>query len=126
MSEGRITKVRVNNKRLPRGRTDWKRLRSLSDEEILRAAQADPDNPPLTEEQLARLEPVPDVKSIRTRLGLTQEEFANTYHLLLSTLRDWEQGRYQPDQAARTLLRVIARSPDMVKRVLAETADARP
>ena len=126
MSEERITKVRVDSKRPPRGKTDWKRLRSLTDEEILRAAQADPDNPPLTEDQLARLEPVPEAKSIRRRLGLTQEEFAATYHLSLATLRDWEQERYQPDQAARTLLRVIASSPDMVKRALAETADAKP
>ncbi len=126
MIEGRITRVRVNSKKLPRGRTDWKRLRSLTDEQILRAAEADPDNPPLSEEQLAQLEPVPDAKSIRTRLGLTQEEFATTYHLSLGTLRDWEQERYQPDQAARTLLRVIARSPDIVKRVLAGIADAKP
>ena len=113
MSEGRIRRVRVNSTKLPRGRTDWKRVRSLADEEIRRAAEADPGNSPLTEEQPARLEPVPDAKSIRTRLGLTQEEFATTYQLSLGTLRDWEQERYQPDQAARTLLRVIARSPDI-------------
>ena len=126
MSEERITKVRVDSKRPPRGRTDWKRLRSLTDEEIVRAAQADADNPPLTVDQLARLEPVPNARSIRRMLGLTQEEFATTYHLSLATLRDWEQQRYQPDQAARTLLRVIASSPDIVRQALAESADTNP
>ena len=59
-------------------------------------------------------------------LGLTQEEFATTYHLSLATLRHWEQQRYQPDQAARTLLRVIASSPDIVRQALAESADTNP
>ena len=59
---------------------------------------------------------IPHGKAIRQRLGLTQEEYAQTYHLSLATLRDWEQARYQPDRAARTLLRVIAHSPEAVKR----------
>ena len=35
---------------------------------------------------------------MRRALGLTQEEFATRYHIPIGTLRDWEQGRAQPDQ----------------------------
>ncbi len=49
---------------------------------------------------------------------MTQHEFASAYHLSLATVRDWEQGRYLPDQAARTLLKLIARKPRVVERAL--------
>lgn len=52
---------------------------------------------------------MPDIRVIRKKLRLTQQQFAATFHLSLAAMRDWEQTRYQPDQAARTLLRVIAR-----------------
>ena len=59
-----------------------------------------------------------NVKKIRTRLGLSQESFAQTYGFALSAVRDWEQGRNQPDHAARTLLRVIEFNPDVVEKAL--------
>jgi putative transcriptional regulator len=51
-------------------------------------------------------------------LALTQEEFAARYHIPLGTLRDWEQGRSEPDQPARAYLTVIARDPKGVERAL--------
>jgi putative transcriptional regulator len=121
MSEKRITRVSVRKGQRPKDRTDWQKLRAMTDEEVRAAAEADPDNPPLTDDEIARLERVPVAKTIRLKLGMTLEEFARTYHLSLSVLRDWEQQRSQPDQAARTLLRVIERSPETVKHVLQET-----
>ena len=118
MSEEHITRVTVKKGQRPKGRTDWRRLRTMTDKEARAAAEADPDNPPLTKGEIARLERVPLVRNIRLKLGMTQKEFARTYQLSLSVLRDWEQQRYQPDQAARTLLRVIERSPETVKRAL--------
>jgi putative transcriptional regulator len=47
-------------------------------------------------------------------------QFAATFGLSLSVVRDWEQGRFVPDQAARTLLKVIARNPEAVKEALAQ------
>ena len=55
---------------------------------------------------------------IRRALDLTQEEFAARYHIPLGTLRDWEQGRAEPDQATRAYLTVIARDPEGVQRAL--------
>ena len=94
------------------------RLDAMTDEEITAAAFADPDNPPLTDEQLAQFERVPNVKTIRERLRLTQKQFADMFGLSLSVVRDWEQNRFIPDQAARTLLKVIDRNPEAVKQAL--------
>ena len=125
MSEKLTTRVTVKKGQRPKDRTDWRKLRAMTDEQVRAAADTDPDNPPLTDDEIARLQRVPAPKAIRRKLGMTQEEFARTYHLSLSVLRDWEQQRYQPDQAARTLLRVIDRSPEGVKRALKQTRESR-
>ena len=56
--------------------------------------------------------------TLRRALGLTQEEFSARYHIPLGTLRDWEQGRTEPDQPARTYLMAIAGDPEGVLRAL--------
>jgi putative transcriptional regulator len=86
--------------------------------EIEAAAVRDPENPPLTEARTRQLRPVPRVKTLRRALALTQEEFAIRYHIPLGTLRDWEQGRSEPDQPAKAYLTVIARDPEGVERAL--------
>ena len=93
-------------------------LVAMSEADIEAAAVSDPDNPPLTPERQAQLRPVPRVKTLRRALGLTQEEFAARYHIPLGTLRDWEQGRSQPDHPARAYLTVIARAPKEVAELL--------
>ena len=69
----------------------------------------------------ARFHPAPvaaDVRAIRKKLGMTQASFARRFGFGLATVRDWKQGRYQPDQAARSYLLVIEREPDVVERAL--------
>lgn len=60
-----------------------------------------------------------DVKAVRRRLGLTQAEFARRYSLTLARVRDWEQGRSEPDSAASAYLKVIERAPKVVEKALA-------
>ena len=72
----------------------------------------------LTDAEFARVRRVPRTRTLRRALGLTQEEFALRYHIPLGTLRDWEQGRCDPDQTARAYLHVIARDPEGVSRLL--------
>lgn len=100
------------------GNHDWRRFDALTDEKVHAAALADPDAQPLTEERLARMKRVPRARTLRRALGLTQEEFAARYHIPIGTLRDWEQGRSEPDQPARAYLHVIARDPDGVRHAL--------
>lgn len=61
-----------------------------------------------------------DVRAIREKTGLTQEEFAVRFGLDLSTVRNWEQERSSPDLAGRTILHLIDRAPDTVARLLDE------
>jgi putative transcriptional regulator len=92
--------------------------RPMSADAIERAALADCDAQPLTEADLKRMRRTPQAKIIRRALELTQEEFAARYHIPLGTLRDWEQGRAEPDQPTRAYLTLIARDPDHVNRIL--------
>jgi len=92
----------------------------MTPEAIERAARADRDAQPLTAADLGRMRRTPQAKIIRRALELTQEEFAARYHIPVGTLRDWEQGRSEPDLPARAYLTVIARDPRHVSRVLAE------
>jgi putative transcriptional regulator len=102
---------------------DWSRFDALTDAEVHAAALADPDAQPLTEERLARMKRVPRAKTLRRALGLTQEEFAARYQIPIGTLRDWEQGRSEPDQPARAYLKVIAHDPEGVRRALKAKPD---
>ena len=90
----------------------------MSPEAIEKAARADRDAQPLTEADLKRMRRTPRAKIIRRALELTQEEFAARYHIPLGTLRDWEQGRTEPDQPARAYLTLIASDPDQVNKIL--------
>ena len=96
-------------------------LPHLTEDEINAAALSDPDNPPRTPEREKHLKRVPRVKVMRRALGLTQEEFAARFRIPLGTLRDWEQGKTEPDQAARAYLTVIARNPKAVTEALNTT-----
>ncbi len=65
-----------------------------------------------------------DVSAIRKRLQLSQSGFAQQFGLAVATVRDWEQGRRNPDRTARTLLAVIDRKPEAVIAALKKTAAA--
>lgn len=59
-----------------------------------------------------------DVRTIRERLDLSQADFALMIGVSVGTLRNWEQGRRQPDGPARALLRVASAEPEAVARAL--------
>jgi putative transcriptional regulator len=102
---------------------DWAALEALTDEEIKAQIAADPDVAPELDWSLddpkVRIMVPTDVKAIRAKFGLSQERFAKTFALNLATLRDWEQERRMPHGPARTLLQIIDREPDAVRRALA-------
>lgn len=56
----------------------------------------------------------PEIKDIRDGFGLTQEEFAALLGIRVRALRNWEQGRREPEGPARVLLQVAARHPEVV------------
>jgi putative transcriptional regulator len=63
---------------------------------------------------------LPDVKAIRRSLGMSQDQFAAVYRIPLATLKNWEQGRRQPDAPAAAYLRAIQRRPKEVMEAIAE------
>ena len=97
---------------------DWSRFDAMTPEESHQAALSDPDAQPMTEEDFARMRRTPRAKLLRRALGFSQEEFSAKFHIPLGTLRDWEQGRKEPDAAARAYLIVIGREPEAVGRAL--------
>jgi putative transcriptional regulator len=101
---------------------DWSRFDAMTAEQRHAAALADPDAQPLTEEQARQMKPVPRVKLLRVKLRLTQEQFANRYGIPLSTLRDWEQHRTEPDQAAQSYIIAIEAFPDLIAEALNSSA----
>lgn len=60
-----------------------------------------------------------DVKAVRSKLGLTQAEFAMQFGFKLDTVRNWEQAKRVPEAPARALLKIIENEPQAVMRALA-------
>jgi putative transcriptional regulator len=97
------------------------RLEAMTDEEITAAAQSDPDNPPLTDQEIARIRAIRIARRARERAGLTQAAFAEAFAVNLSRLRDIEQGRKTPDRVLVSFLALVADDPERARRVVAET-----
>jgi len=105
----------------------WSVIDDLTDLDIARQVAASPDAPPmLGDTELtnllatgrARIIRRLDVRGVRTKTGLSQDQFAETFGVSVATLRNWEQGRRAPEGAARVLLTVIDRDPTAVMRAL--------
>lgn len=111
--------VRRSNEqiRTAKGRIDVGKVKAATEADIARWKREDGVDD-------ARLGPArfvssgPDVRVIRERLGLSQEAFADRFHLSLRTVQEWEQRRRVPEGPARVLLQVIERDPDAVERAL--------
>ena len=60
----------------------------------------------------------PDAKSVRTKVGLSQNEFAQLIGVKVATLRNWEQHRRQPTGPAAALLTIVEKEPEAALRAL--------
>ncbi|NYE22404.1 NadS family protein [Pigmentiphaga litoralis] len=60
-----------------------------------------------------------DVKAVRAKVGMTQEQFASRFGFSTATLRHWERGDRTPRGPALVLLNVIERNPQAVMDALA-------
>ena len=98
-----------------------RRLEAMTPEQIEAAARADKDNPPLTADELRRMESARLVKKVRARTGMSQTVFARMFRVNIGRLRDLEQGRTEADSATQAYLRVIERDPDYVTQALEAT-----
>lgn len=117
--------VRRTRADLDLAKVDWRRAEATGDAEIKRQIAADADTAPLfsaAELRRARrvVPPVApeNVRALRHRLGLSQQQFATRYGFSVETIRNYEQGHRRPTGPARVLLKVIAAEPDAVTRAL--------
>lgn len=60
-----------------------------------------------------------EIKRLRERMHLTQEQFAMTFDIAVSTLRQWEHGRRIPGKQTQVLLSIISTSPEIVREAIA-------
>ena len=104
--------------------------RRRSDQAIAAAVGDDPDEAPLRTEAMMEaarrqelLRDIHGVLRLRRRLRVGQIAFANRYGIPLGTLRNWEQGRSEPDRAAKVLLAAIATDPEGIARAAAHAGD---
>lgn len=96
---------------------DRQRLQALTDEEILAAALTDPDNPPLTDEELASFRRPALARRIRLALHMGRDTFSRAYGIPLETLAAWERHEAEPSPVEMAYLRLIEREPELAKLV---------
>ena len=119
-----IRRSRSEIRKRGRGQVDWKRVDATTEEDIRQMIESDPDTAPdmgLDRDWRRVISPrLPNVQSIRRKLGLSQAQFASKFGFSVRTVQEWEQGRALPDRPARILLRVIEKSPKTVERAVAD------
>jgi putative transcriptional regulator len=107
-----------------KGKTNWEKVKSLTEKQVIAAAKSDPDAKPLTRAQLKKFKRVNppkeiDVKAIREKLHVSQKEFASYFGVSVRTIQEWEQHRRTPTTIARNFLKVIEKAPKAVLKALA-------
>lgn len=86
---------------------------------IIPADPADPEDGAVTEEGLERGRRARLIRTARTKLGLSQSEFATRFRVPVGTLRDWEQARSTAPDFAVAYIRVIEAQPELVAKLVA-------
>jgi putative transcriptional regulator len=100
-----------NSKSLPKGRVNHALLSATNELDIKRHQKADDAD--------AMQDAAKFAKRVRERLGLTQQEFSFRIEVPLETIRNWEQGKRSPTGAAKTLLKLLDRTPEAALAALA-------
>jgi putative transcriptional regulator len=54
------------------------------------------------------------LRTVRAKIKLPQQKFAEIIKTPVSTLRDWEQGRFKPSGAVVCLLTLIDKHPELI------------
>jgi putative transcriptional regulator len=90
---------------LPEGRVDFNRLDATTERDIAKQQQSDETDAMLDAAKFAR--------RVRKRLGLSQAEFSRRIDVSIDTIRNWEQGKRCPTGAAKALLKILDKAPEV-------------
>ncbi len=88
----------------------------MTDDEVTEAARSDPNNRPLTDEQLSKMRRVSLARFVRQKLGMSLEAFAAAYDIPIATLRAWEGHETEPTPVEVAYLNAIGRAPHAVRK----------
>ena len=111
--------VRVTREEARRlGKIDLDIVRKTTEADIARQSIEDNDPRPHERGPARLMYEGPDVRELRTKLGLSQEAFSERFGISLRTLQQWEQERRLPDGQVALLLRIIERAPNIVASVV--------
>ena len=91
-------------------------------EETTIATAADPNDPedrPISVAAWKRGVMGRQIRQLRNRLGMSQQEFADIYGIPAASIRQYEIGRYMPPPATRAYLKVIEAEPEVARRAVA-------
>jgi putative transcriptional regulator len=105
MKKMRVSVTVATLKELPGGRIDEHRVDATTEHDIARQQKED--------DALAMQDSAKFAQRVRKRLGMTQLEFSNCIEVPLETIRNWEQGKRCPTGAAKTLLKILNRTPEI-------------
>jgi putative transcriptional regulator len=92
------------------GRIDTARVDGTTEADVSRQALADDREAMQDAAQFAR--------QVRQRMGLSQAELARRIDVSLETIRNWEQGKRSPTGAAKALLRLLDKAPELALQTL--------
>jgi len=90
---------------LPQGKANLAFLDATSEQDIARQQREDNIEASMDAAKFAR--------RVRRRIGLTQSEFSQKIDVSIETIRNWEQGKRSPTGAAKALLKMLDRSPEL-------------
>ncbi|KTS37830.1 XRE family transcriptional regulator [Methylobacterium indicum] len=110
-----MARVSLEDLRKVAAPVDRAKIDATTEEDIRRHMIEDGEDP---DEEPTEYRLVWPIAAIRSRLGMTQSVFADALGVPVATLRNWEQGRTQPDPAAVALLRIVEREPEAAFRAL--------
>jgi putative transcriptional regulator len=95
---------------IPAGEVDFARVDATTEEDIAMQIAID--------DAEAMLDAAKHARRVRKRLGLSQAELSRRINVSLETIRNWEQGKRSPTGAAKTLLRILDRAPEVALEIL--------
>ncbi len=90
---------------LPGGRVNMAKIDAETEHDIALQQKSDDAEALMDAAKFAR--------RVRRRVGLTQSEFSQRIDVSIETIRNWEQGKRSPTGAAKALLKVLDRSPEL-------------
>ena len=105
MKTVRITLDPTRPKDMKTGRVDTERLDATTDADIAAHAAAD--------DAQARQDAARFVRRVRRHLGLSQTAFSELINVPLETVRHWEEGTQSPTGAAKALVQILDRAPEL-------------